>query len=713
MREKCPEEPVDLEALELERAIAEELLLRGYRRLTPPQAEAIRRGLLDGRSLLVSAPTASGKTLIAEMVLAMAALQGGIGIYTCPLKALASEKYREFKRWERVGIRVGISTGDYDSPGEELGRYGVLVTTYERLDSIFRHRPEWIDRVRSVVVDEIHEIGDPERGPIIEMIVARARLIKSQILGLSATIGNPEELASWIGGDLVECSWRPVPLVQGYYDRARRRVFYENGASEQVGGDVIMHFVARAFNEDQQLLIFRQSRREAEATARRISEGLGPVKSPSVEKLVAELRDKASTRYEYEALSGLMARGVAYHHAGLSQGSREVVEKGFRERILKVVVSTPTLAAGVNLPARRVLITTRRFSENGYEDLSVIEYKQMAGRAGRPQYDKLGEAIIIDRGSREAERYIRGPPEAVGSAFSNERSLRIHVLASIASGYASRREEILDIFTTTFYGHKWGRSAESSFTRTLEQLKAWGMVLETGERLRATSLGIATSMNYLDPLSAKRSLDLMRTRGEEAEDLWYLHLIAYTPDLLRSFTRRAGYRSLEEEAYKAFEAGVVPPLHEDDYSDDEWLIAYKAARILNMWIDERDEDEILDRHGIMPGDLRTLVETAAWVSHAISAVASTQQGLRVHSKRLEKISKRIESGVREELLPLVAIRGIGRVRARALYEHGIRSPEDILKRDPRELLRLRGFNESVVKQIYEQLGRGSEHDRGA
>jgi len=705
----CPSSPVPLEDVDMPEEIRSRLAMRGYRYLTPPQAEAIRRGLLRGKNMVVSAPTASGKTLIAEIALVNTYLSGRMGIYTCPLKALANEKYSEFRWWgETLGLRVGISTGDYDRAGEELGSYDILVTTYERLDSILRHRPRWLPRVGVLVIDEIHEIGDPERGPVIEMIVARAMKLGIQILGLSATIGNPEELSEWIGGELVNCSWRPVPLIQGFYDKLSGAVYYEDGRVESVKGDLIGYMVSKAYLEDQQLLIFRHSRREAEAMAKSIADRLGLLgqyvrDAGRAAALVEELREKASARIEYESLSPLIMRGVAYHHAGLSLGSRSVVEKGFRERVIKVVVATPTLAAGVNLPARRVIMYTRRYSDGGYEDISVMEYKQMAGRAGRPQYDPYGEVIIADRSRKEAERYIYGAPEEVTSSLSSERSLRIHILSLIASGYAKNEEELGEVFSLTFYGYRGGKLASDRVRKILGELGNWGMIRARGETLAPTQLGLVVARQYLDPLSAKRSLDLLSSKKDLADDLWYLHIIAYTPDFMRSVTRRSGYRDLEEEALGMLEKGLIPPPHGDDPTEEEWLIAYRYAKILKAWVEEEGEDSIVEKYNIMPGDLRVVVEAATWISYALSAVTSVVPSAKHHSRALEKLSTRIENGVREELIPLVKLKGIGRVRARALYSIGIRSIEDLKRVDPKKLLGLRGFGEAVVRQIYEQL----------
>lgn len=707
----CPENPVPIELVDLPEKIISRIIKRGYKNLTPPQAEAIRRGLLQGKNMVVSAPTASGKTLIAEIALVNSYLSGGIGIYTCPLKALANEKYLEFKEWEEVlGLKVGISTGDYDRSGEELGSYDIIVTTYERLDSILRHRPRWLSKVKALVIDEIHEIRDPERGPVIEMIIARAMRLGIQIIGLSATIGNPEDLSGWIRGKLINCSWRPVPLIQGFYDRSTGAIYYEDKRVENIKGDLVGYLVSKAYLEDQQLLIFRHSRREAETMAKSIADRVGLLgqyvrDNSKATKLVEELRERASTKIEHESLAPLILKGVAYHHAGLSLGSRSVVEKGFRERILKVVVATPTLAAGVNLPARRVVVYTRRYSDGEYEDISVMEYKQMAGRAGRPQYDQYGEVIIADRSKREAERYIYGSPEEIHSSLSSERSLRIHMLSLIASGYARNREELMDIFSLTFYGYRGGKLADNMVRRILNDLDEWGMIRIKEEALIPTQLGLMVAKQYLDPLSAKRALDLLATREDIPEDLWYLHVISYTPDFLRSISRRGGYRDYEEEALRALDQGYIPPPHKEDLLEDEWLIAYRYAKILKAWIDEESEDAIVERLGIMPGDLRVVVETATWISYALSTISSVVPRTKHHSKMLEKLSMRIENGVREELIPLIKIRGIGRVRARILYNHGIRSLDDLRKTDPKRLLSLRGFGETIVRQIYEQLNK--------
>ena len=184
--------------------------------LTPIQDKAVEAGLLQEKSLLICAPTASGKTLVATMAIANT-FSKGKAIYLVPLKALANEKFNEYKDWLKdTDYKVVQSTGDVDSESSYLANYDLLILTTEKLDSLLRHRITWINEIKTVIVDEIHLLNDPSRGPTLEIILTLLKtLIQPQIVGLSATIGNPEELAKWLEADLVQDSWRPVELKQG------------------------------------------------------------------------------------------------------------------------------------------------------------------------------------------------------------------------------------------------------------------------------------------------------------------------------------------------------------------------------------------------------------------------------------------------------------------------------------------------------------------
>jgi helicase len=709
---ECPRQPVDIDLVLMPQKI-KDLLRERYKYLTPPQAEAVSRGLFKNRNIIVSTPTASGKSLIAYMALMNVFLNGFKGIYTTPLKALATEKYEDLiDHFRGLGAKIGISTGDYDSPSEDLKRYDVLVTTYERLDAIMRQRPSWLRDVGAIVVDEIHVLGDDERGPVIEMILSRALRNSWQIIGLSATIGNPEDIGGWLNAETIECDWRPVPLIQGYYDKKKSKIFFENGSQEDVAGDLISHSVSKAVREDYQILVFKQSRRDVENTASKIASEMSLLLSRysgKTKELIDLLNENVSSRIERELLSKLFLRGVSFHHAGLSPEARKIIEKGFREKILRIVVATPTLAAGVNLPARRVIIYTHRYEKGYYEPISILEYKQMAGRAGRPQYDPYGEVVIADMDPDTAVRYISSRPEDIYSALNNERALRIHILALLASGYAHDVNSIIDFMMNTFYSYKNMREIltksfwKRSVGRILRLLSSYEMIIVKDDSyIEATRLGRLVSSLYIDPLTAVRTFDILRDSDTAGVDeLFYLHLITLTPDFLRNITRRIKKEVLATEVYEMLDRGMIP-LVPDDLDEDLYMTGYVYAKALNMWIEEYDEDSIMSKTNIQLGDLRVAIETATWISYALSKVLAETEFKR-YSKIFDELSKRLETGVKRELLELVQLRGIGRVRARALYNHGVRNIEDLKRLSLSQILSIESIHKGVVKELCEQI----------
>ena len=197
-----------------------EILKKDIEELRPAQKKAIESGLLDGKNLLVCTPTASGKTLIAELAALKSIIEGkGKAIYIVPLKALASEKLKDFKKRYDGIAKIALSIGDIDSADSYLIDYDLIITTSEKLDSLIRHHAPWLSLISTIIIDEIHLLNDPSRGPTLEILITilRQLLKKSQIIALSATIGNPEELAEWLKAELVADDWRPVKLHKGVY----------------------------------------------------------------------------------------------------------------------------------------------------------------------------------------------------------------------------------------------------------------------------------------------------------------------------------------------------------------------------------------------------------------------------------------------------------------------------------------------------------------
>ncbi|NTV77411.1 MAG: DEAD/DEAH box helicase, partial [Methanothrix sp.] len=431
---------------------------RGYKELYPPQAEAVERGLLDGRSMLLAMPTASGKTLLAELAMLRAALAGRRSLYIVPLRALASEKYESFKKFRDLGVAVGISTGDFDKKDERLGRNQIIIATSEKADSLMRNGASWVRDLSVLVVDEIHLLNDPGRGPTLEMTITKLRRSNPelQVIGLSATVANAGEIASWLAADMVCSDWRPIRLREGVI--CNERLVFSDGEAPLAGGkDESQALVKDTLSQSAQILIFENSRKNAEAAASRLA-SLMPVDAATRElssSILASGESETAAR-----LASCVSRGVAFHHAGLLPEQRRLVEQGFRDSRIKVIASTPTLAAGLNLPARRVLIKSYKRYEygKGMAPIPVIEYRQMAGRAGRPGLDPYGESFLMAKNSSEMkelfEHYINGSPEEIWSKLASESALRTHILSTVAAGFAQSDSELKSFMATTFYAQQ-------------------------------------------------------------------------------------------------------------------------------------------------------------------------------------------------------------------------------------------------------------------
>ena len=622
---------------------------RGIRELYPPQAAAVDAGVCDGGNVVAAIPTASGKTFVAELGLLTA---GGPGLYVCPLRALAREKYETFAALP--GVDVGISTGDFDATGESLAGNDVVVATSEKVDSAIRNGADWVDELACVVVDEVHLLGAERRGPTLEVTLAtlRRRNPDVQVVALSATVDNPEAIADWLDATLVESDWRPVDLRTGV--SVGGRVEFDDGTAIDVGVDEGRHPESEGDDEDDgpddtevtaalvadtvadggQCLAFVRSRTEAVALAERLAEddlaeamGIEPAAEAAADA-VAEVDGTVTGRQ----LADCLRSGVAFHHAGLRSGHRSVVESAFRDRNAACICATPTLAAGVNVPARRVVVRDqKRYAGSAMEWLPTLEVHQMCGRAGRPGLDPHGEAVLVGDADTEAElveRYVEGEPEAVESTLADPASLRTHVLSAVATGFAETEAEILGVFEGTFYARAAGAGGlADAVAVAVDDLVAAGMVRrEAGGdeyRLAATPVGETTSKQYVRPETGERIVSGLRTAAgmSTATTLTVLEVICDTPDMQDTYLgnqeRAEIYRFARGKADE-----LTTAMHEtDDF--EEWLESVKTARILDEWIGGATVEELVESYRIGPGDLDSRIERAEWLLSAAEALGET------------------------------------------------------------------------------------------
>jgi helicase len=709
---------IKIRELPIPKIIRDILEANGIIELYPPQEQAVRSGLLNGENIVLAIPTAAGKTLAAELAITKRLLEeGGKAIYLTPLKALASEKYEEFKKYENAGLKVTISTGDYDNPEPQLKYYDIIVMTNEKADSILRNKPPWMNEVKVVVADEIHLINDDDRGPTLEVVLAKLLSTnpQSQVIGLSATIMNAEEIAEWLNAKLVKSHWRPVPLRKGVY--VNGRIIYDDGSIVEVTREKMDSYQAltkQTLEDGGQVLIFSNTRNDSRETAFKLipltSKHLKADEKRELVKISNEiLSSEESTRIS-EELATCIKSGVAFHHAGLSATHRSIIERAFKEFKIKVICATPTLAAGVNLPARRVIVKSyyRYDSSTGYQMIPAFEYHQMAGRAGRPKYDEWGDAILIAKNMQEQEflmeNYVRAPPEKIWSRLASESALRSHTLAIIATEYAKSEEEVMEFIRRTFYYKQYGeeRQIRNVLRRVVGFLVENDMVRVINENIYPTKLGMRVSQLYIDPLSAVRIINGLRGRNS-ASELAYIHLICMTPDMQRLHLNRRDRKTLMSKLFE-IEGELLINVEDptDEFEQLTMLQALKTAMMLNDWINEEKEDAIIEKYDVGPGDIYSIALTAQWLMYSATEI-SKLMGFTNHIQKLTELTSRLEYGCKPELLELISLKGIGRVRARLLYRAGYKTIEDLRKARIEDLRRIPLFGEETIRKIKEQL----------
>ena len=698
--------------------VPDHLQAKGIEQLYPPQAEAVEAGVIDGENLVASVPTASGKTLVASLAMLGSVHRGGKALYIVPLRALASEKKAEFEEFEEYGVKIGVATGNYESDGEWLASRDIIVATSEKVDSLVRNGAPWLGELTTVVADEVHLVDDAHRGPTLEVTLAKLRRLNPdlQTVALSATVGNADEVAGWLDATLVDTDWRPIDLQTGVlYGQA---LHLNDGSRSKISvkpGERETSALARdTLDDGGSTLVFVNSRRNAEAAAKRLAgvtiEFLTDEEEERLGEIAAEIRDVSDTETS-DDLAAVVERGAAFHHAGLASDHRSLVEDAFRERLLKVISATPTLAAGVNTPSRRVVVRDwQRYdgTVGGMAPLDVLEVHQMFGRAGRPGLDPYGEAVLIANSHDELDelfdRYVWADPEPVRSKLAAEPALRTHVLATVASGFARTREELLGFLERTLYAAQTDEPGrlETVTDTVLTYLETNGF-LETDDGLRATGIGHTVSRLYLDPMSAAEIIDGLRDADEEPTALGLYHLVSRTPDMYQLYLRSGDRERYTEVAYDHEEEflGEMPTEFEENRFED-WLSALKTGRLLEDWASEVDEDRITERYGVGPGDIRGKVDTAEWLLNAAERLAAEMDIDGVVAVRASR--KRVEHGVAEELLDLASVRGVGRKRARRLFDAGIETRAELRDADKSGVLAALRGRTKTAESILENVG---------
>jgi helicase len=685
--------------------------------LYPPQEDIIRKNLFRERNLVVSMPTAGGKTFIAALaaIERLSMLRQKV-IYIVPMVALANEKYEYFKKLFDKKYRVAISVGNLDSADPWLSSYDLVICTTEKLDSLMRHGAEWLRDVGLVIVDEVHLINDPSRGPTLEILLTMLREVipRAHIFALSATIKNATELAKWLNASLLLSDFRPVKLYEGVAFNSKIQ-FYSHDSYELSDLDTDAAIVENTLRMKKQLLIFVSTRKNAEKLAKNLCK---LVKGTLPRSDLHQLQDLSSEilnileipTSQCKNIADCVKNGVAFHHAGLIGKQKRLIEDSFRSGLIKTIVATPTLALGVNLPAFRVVIRdAKRFYQGiGSTYIPVLEYKQFIGRAGRPQYDEFGESILVARSEDDAEElvnhFILGETEEIRSKLAIEPVLRMHTLALIASEFCKSEKTLLNFFGKTFYAFQYGDISlvEEKILDILDVLVEWKFVSKKDGRIIATRIGKRVAELYIDPLTAHEFIQgLSNARKRKIEPITFLQAISNTIEMRPLLAVRNSEIADMQEFITKNEHSFLRQIPEDwDLEFEDFMKSMKTAQMFEDWINELTEDQILEKYKVAPGELRSRLENADWLIYSMHELAL----LLGHKELLNEIRKvrlRLDYGIKEELLSLVKLKQVGRVRARKLFSSNLKRIDDLRKIPLQSLERIVG--PKVAQMIKDQL----------
>jgi len=685
--------------------------------LYPPQKKALPY-VLAGKNVVLSIPTAAGKSLIAYLaILHRLRQEGGKALYIVPLRALAKEKYEDLKQFSPLGFKVGLSTGELDESDTRIARYDIIVCTSEKADSLLRHGISWIDQIKVLVIDELHLIHDPNRGPTLEVIISRFRALNpnTQIVALSATIKNAVELADWLDAQLIQSDWRPVTLKEGVF--FKNEIKFDDGSTkiiESTAKKSLDKLISESLSGGGQTLVFVNNRRSTVSLAHHLSSIVGSSLTDKEKKglqaLVKNISQELGENISIvEALITCIEQGVAFHNAGLSSVQRSAVEQGFKNRMIKCIVATPTLAAGVNIPARRVIIRDLwRYDVNfGMTPIPILEYKQQAGRAGRPRFDTEGEAITIAKNSGQRDEifynYILADTEPIYSKLGTQAALRTHILAAIAADFIHDDEGIQKFIESTFFAYQSEiYTIQHEIGTALEFLLNNEFINKKYDHYFSTLFGKLTSSLYIDPLSAlhlKNSLE--ETYAKNISPLSFLHAIASTPDI-RSLYLRNSDAWVEEKAEKVLGSLLLKTPNQSS-KDYEWFLSdLKTAFLIEDWIDEYPYEKMVTKYNIWPGDIHNIMENAEWLLHATREFARMFNFSYVTD--INDLILRVRNGCKQELLNLISLKGVGRVRARALYNKGFTTVNELRGIPIERLAQIKSIGKAMAVTIKKQLG---------
>ena len=659
------------------------------------QREALPGILETDHNVVAAAPTASGKTALAELAICKTLAAGGTALFIAPLRALTNEKEQEWERFEDLGYSVYVVSGERDLNPRRAERADVLVTTPEKADSATRKhdaaRYAFVTDVDCVVIDEVHLLDSETRGAVLEVTVSRLRRLQDpRIVALSATMPNVDDVAEWLDAPpettyAFDDEYRPVDLETGvktyshgsnaFADKYRR--LYR-----------ALDLAEPHLREEGQALVFVASRQDTVQAAKKARDEITDRDVPMASRGDYDFHTEAA-ELSNDTLRQSVLDGVGFHHAGLSKGDRDRVEAWFKRGKIGILFSTSTLAWGVNLPARCVVIRDTKYHDplEGESDISPLDVLQMLGRAGRPGYDDVGYGwVVCDRGDADTYRELLRQGKPIESRLAAE--LSAHLNAEVAMGTIRGLDDVMAWLETTFY-YVRARSEPDAYgfdglrdrvRDTLESLVEEGFVAADDElRVEPTTLGRLASKYYLRLETARRFRELAGRERLSADSI------------LATVAAAAEFDSVSARAAEADAVDRILESYDTALEDGHRKV---FAILLASMADTVPSELRSDAWVIRQNALRLLA--------ALSEFLDKLAGPRAANLAC-RVEARVDHGVSRKAVALTAVDGVGSRRADRLADAGITSPAAIRQAGATGLSNV-GMGEGVAERIVEAAG---------
>lgn len=638
-------------------------------------------------NIVIEARTSTGKTIMGELFMWPVLASGKKVIYTSPLKALTREKWDSWtKKFGEKGYKIAIVTGDYrltDRRIKELNEANIILCTSEMLDhrtrNVTSEKSEWLMKAGLLIVDEVQLIGMQDRGDKLEAGLMRFTQINPgcRLVFLSGTMPNSGQIASWLkdlnGKEtiLIRSGWRPIKLnmiYDIYYDRQGYYAAKDNLMKK------IMDNVKR--HDKEKILIFVHSKTDGR-------------------RIMVMLENEGY--------------GAEFHNADLEIDDRVNIEESFKSRAegsVRIIIATSTLAYGLNLPARIVIIAGMH---RGIEEVSELDIIQMCGRSGRMGIDIEGDAIILLPESQST--YLRQKIENPGdilSQINNPLVAGFHVISEVVNKQINTREDVYKWYNRTLASRQEVKIDKEYVDKLVDYLLKNEAIKEVdtteGKRLIETELGKAAVYFYLRPDMLKDMIDNwgkifeMQIEGNDFMLTRALSRLRLYDEMIVSKAEKA-YIEKYHKASKAMEQTFGSGSEGHSKVGQAYLNMLKGVKGVEVKEGKKEPNPLASVQRGLQQDVERIFQALMYLD---AKYAHWSKGAYWSS-----IGTRIKYGVGPELVDLCKLEGVGGTYAKRLYDSGIRTPVELITKKKEAIMALGARYEGVVnknKEMFEMMG---------